>query len=213
MTTAVQQHPCHARITCRSGSSRLRMLGTMLRRRVPVSTVSHPSVVRRVDPARVHAARCIVVRRRARRKGQSGRLDKRHEQQRHEQPTSLTSRRSRPGAKQQPQGCPCSFHCTAMSLGRCPRSDLSQVRTVRRANPANAGRDVEFHGPRRVAETPRQRLSSGDTLFDAGAGDCHGGGQPGHPYHSFVDRLARLPHGVPEAARAAQRRGATAADT
>ncbi len=36
-------------------------------------------------------------------------------------------------------------------------------------------------------------LFSGDTLFNAGAGNCHNGGDPVALYTSFVDQLARLP--------------------
>lgn len=39
----------------------------------------------------------------------------------------------------------------------------------------------------------RPGLISGDTLFNAGAGNCHGGGHPEHLYHTFADQLARLP--------------------
>ena len=36
-------------------------------------------------------------------------------------------------------------------------------------------------------------LFSGDTLFNAGAGNCHNGGNAGDLYTTFVDQLARLP--------------------
>jgi hydroxyacylglutathione hydrolase len=36
-------------------------------------------------------------------------------------------------------------------------------------------------------------LFSGDTLFNAGAGNCHGGGHPDALYDTFVTQLARLP--------------------
>ncbi len=36
-------------------------------------------------------------------------------------------------------------------------------------------------------------LFSGDTLFNAGAGNCHNGGDPVALYTTFVDQLARLP--------------------
>lgn len=36
-------------------------------------------------------------------------------------------------------------------------------------------------------------LFSGDTLFNAGAGNCHGGGHPEALYETFVTQLARLP--------------------
>lgn len=39
----------------------------------------------------------------------------------------------------------------------------------------------------------RPALISGDTLFNAGAGNCHHGGHPESLYHTFVEQLARLP--------------------
>lgn len=36
-------------------------------------------------------------------------------------------------------------------------------------------------------------LFSGDTLFNAGAGNCHNGGHPQQLYETFVTQLARLP--------------------
>jgi len=36
-------------------------------------------------------------------------------------------------------------------------------------------------------------LFCGDTLFNAGAGNCHDGGDPGLLYETFVDQLAKLP--------------------
>jgi len=36
-------------------------------------------------------------------------------------------------------------------------------------------------------------LFSGDTLFNAGAGNCHGGGHPEALYDTFASQLARLP--------------------
>ena len=36
-------------------------------------------------------------------------------------------------------------------------------------------------------------LISGDTLFNAGAGNCHGGGHPDQLYHTFAEQLAKLP--------------------
>jgi hydroxyacylglutathione hydrolase len=36
-------------------------------------------------------------------------------------------------------------------------------------------------------------LFCGDTLFSAGAGNCHNGGDPGILYETFVNQLARLP--------------------
>ena len=39
-------------------------------------------------------------------------------------------------------------------------------------------------------------LFCGDTLFNAGAGNCHNGGDPELLYETFVDQLARLPDSV-----------------
>jgi hydroxyacylglutathione hydrolase len=36
-------------------------------------------------------------------------------------------------------------------------------------------------------------LFCGDTLFNAGAGNCHNGGDPGLLYETFVNQLAKLP--------------------
>jgi len=36
-------------------------------------------------------------------------------------------------------------------------------------------------------------LFSGDTLFNAGAGNCHNGGNPEDLYATFIDQLAKLP--------------------
>jgi hydroxyacylglutathione hydrolase len=43
------------------------------------------------------------------------------------------------------------------------------------------------------AHGERPALFSGDTLFNAGAGNCHNGGDPDRLYTTFVDQLARLP--------------------
>lgn len=39
-------------------------------------------------------------------------------------------------------------------------------------------------------------LFSGDTLFNAGAGNCHGGGHPAALYQTFATQLSRLPEGT-----------------
>jgi hydroxyacylglutathione hydrolase len=39
-------------------------------------------------------------------------------------------------------------------------------------------------------------LFCGDTLFNAGAGNCHNGGHPNELYNTFVTQLARLPEGT-----------------
>jgi hydroxyacylglutathione hydrolase len=43
------------------------------------------------------------------------------------------------------------------------------------------------------SHTDQPALLSGDTLFNAGAGNCHHGGDPVALYGTFVDQLARLP--------------------
>ena len=43
------------------------------------------------------------------------------------------------------------------------------------------------------AHGDRPALFSGDTLFNAGAGNCHNGGNPETLYTTFVDQLAKLP--------------------
>jgi len=43
------------------------------------------------------------------------------------------------------------------------------------------------------SHTERPALFSGDTLFNAGAGNCHNGGHPEDLYTTFVDQLAKLP--------------------
>ena len=44
-----------------------------------------------------------------------------------------------------------------------------------------------------LSKTDQQALFSGDTLFNAGAGNCHGGGHPEELYNTFVSQLAELP--------------------
>jgi len=44
-----------------------------------------------------------------------------------------------------------------------------------------------------LSHTEEPSLFSGDTLFNAGAGNCHGGGHPEFLYQTFVDQLDRLP--------------------
>ena len=43
------------------------------------------------------------------------------------------------------------------------------------------------------SHTEQPALFSGDTLFNAGAGNCHNGGNVDDMYTSFVDQLAQLP--------------------
>jgi len=44
-----------------------------------------------------------------------------------------------------------------------------------------------------LSHTDQPALFSGDTLFNAGAGNCHGGGHPERLYETFSTQLARLP--------------------
>ena len=44
-----------------------------------------------------------------------------------------------------------------------------------------------------LSKTDQGALFSGDTLFNAGAGNCHGGGHPEELYETFVSQLAELP--------------------
>lgn len=43
------------------------------------------------------------------------------------------------------------------------------------------------------ARGKRPALFSGDTLFNAGAGNCHNGGDPGTLYNTFAEQLDKLP--------------------
>ena len=43
------------------------------------------------------------------------------------------------------------------------------------------------------SRTDLKALFSGDTLFNAGAGNCHGGGSPEALFATFADQLSRLP--------------------
>ncbi len=43
------------------------------------------------------------------------------------------------------------------------------------------------------AHAPQPALFCGDTLFNAGAGNCHNGGSPEKLYETFVHQLAKLP--------------------
>ena len=44
-----------------------------------------------------------------------------------------------------------------------------------------------------LSHTERPALFCGDTLFNAGAGNCHNGGHPEELYDTFVRQLAKLP--------------------
>ena len=51
--------------------------------------------------------------------------------------------------------------------------------------------EIAMDVARNHTDTPA--LFSGDTLFNAGAGNCHGGGHPEELYETFVSQLDRLP--------------------
>jgi hydroxyacylglutathione hydrolase len=44
-----------------------------------------------------------------------------------------------------------------------------------------------------LSKTDSPALISGDTLFNAGAGNCHNGGHPDELYETFERQLAKLP--------------------
>jgi hydroxyacylglutathione hydrolase len=44
-----------------------------------------------------------------------------------------------------------------------------------------------------VSRTDQPGLFCGDTLFNAGAGNCHNGGHPNELYHTFAEQLSKLP--------------------
>jgi hydroxyacylglutathione hydrolase len=44
-----------------------------------------------------------------------------------------------------------------------------------------------------LSHTDHPALFCGDTLFNAGAGNCHNGGHPGELYRTFSQQLSRLP--------------------
>ena len=44
-----------------------------------------------------------------------------------------------------------------------------------------------------LSKTDTPALFCGDTLFNAGAGNCHGGGHPSELYQTFASQLAELP--------------------
>ena len=47
-----------------------------------------------------------------------------------------------------------------------------------------------------LSHTDQPALFCGDTLFNAGAGNCHHGGHPSELYDTFAGQLARLPDGT-----------------
>ena len=49
-----------------------------------------------------------------------------------------------------------------------------------------------------LAHGDRAALFCGDTLFNAGAGNCHNGGHPAELYQTFADQLSRLPDATRE---------------
>ncbi len=47
-----------------------------------------------------------------------------------------------------------------------------------------------------LSHTDQPALFSGDTLFNAGAGNCHNGGHPAELYKTFATQLSKLPDGT-----------------
>ncbi len=47
-----------------------------------------------------------------------------------------------------------------------------------------------------LSRTDTPALFCGDTLFNAGAGNCHNGGHPEELYQTFAEQLAQLPEGT-----------------
>ena len=47
-----------------------------------------------------------------------------------------------------------------------------------------------------LSHTDQPSLFCGDTLFNAGAGNCHNGGHPNELYDTFAGQLAKLPDGT-----------------
>ncbi|HET6630225.1 MAG TPA: hydroxyacylglutathione hydrolase [Woeseiaceae bacterium] len=47
-----------------------------------------------------------------------------------------------------------------------------------------------------LSHTDQPALFSGDTLFNAGAGNCHNGGHPAELYETFASQLSKLPDEV-----------------
>ncbi|NIA68858.1 hydroxyacylglutathione hydrolase [Pelagibius litoralis] len=44
-----------------------------------------------------------------------------------------------------------------------------------------------------LSRSDQPALFCGDTLFNAGAGNCHNGGHPNELYHTFAEQLSKLP--------------------
>ena len=47
-----------------------------------------------------------------------------------------------------------------------------------------------------ISHTEQPALFCGDTLFNAGAGNCHNGGHPNELYQTFAEQLSQLPDGT-----------------
>jgi hydroxyacylglutathione hydrolase len=92
----------------------------------------------------------------------------------------------------------------AKLLAHAGASTIANVdRGLRAGDVIKVGKTVELE----VLDTPGHTLShvcllshtdvpalfSGDTLFNAGAGNCHNGGHPAELYDTFAHQLARLP--------------------
>ena len=94
--------------------------------------------------------------------------------------------------------------CWRMPVRRTASVALTRVSRVatssRWAAPWNSRRstrrDTRAHAVCLLAHGDAPALFCGDTLFNAGAGNCHNGGDPGLLYETFVNQLANLPDGT-----------------
>mgnify|MGYP005814545599 CR=1 FL=1 len=100
-------------------------------------------------------------------------------------------------------GVVAATRATVMAHADAARSIGGVDRGLSRGDVIKVGRTVELE----VLDTPGHTRSHvcllahgdspalfcGDTLFNAGAGNCHNGGDPGLLYETFVNQLARLP--------------------
>jgi len=101
------------------------------------------------------------------------------------------------GPMREATGAPILAHANAK--GRIP----DMQRGLRAGDVVKVGRTVELealdtpgHTMSHVcllSHTETPALFCGDTLFNAGAGNCHNGGHPNELYQTFVGQLAKLP--------------------
>lgn len=100
-------------------------------------------------------------------------------------------------------GVVAATHAKVMAHAGAARAIGGVDRGLTRGEIVRVGRTVELE----VLDTPghtrshvcllthgnEPALFCGDTLFNAGAGNCHNGGDPGLLYETFVNQLAQLP--------------------